>query len=104
MQTAELRRNLTQMQEELQEALARRKDAEAKELAARQDSQEQAKVAKEVRDWGFKVDRAGQVLDGRLRYQVCESCEIRARSLIAAKVLYGIITRELAESVRYKMS
>ncbi|XP_030839084.1 nucleoprotein TPR isoform X3 [Strongylocentrotus purpuratus] len=49
-QTAELRRNLANLQEELKEALARQKEAEAKELTARQDSQTQAKVAKEMQD------------------------------------------------------
>ncbi|XP_041484562.1 nucleoprotein TPR-like isoform X2 [Lytechinus variegatus] len=49
-QTAELRRNLANLQDELKEALARQKEAEAKELTARQDSQTQAKLAEEMQD------------------------------------------------------
>ena len=44
----ELRRNVSRLQDELKEAIERKSESEAMEMAARQDSQEQSRVAKEV--------------------------------------------------------
>ncbi|XP_022089783.1 nucleoprotein TPR-like isoform X2 [Acanthaster planci] len=49
-QTSELRRNLLHVQEELTLAVQRKTDAETNEATARQDCQEQAKLAKEAQD------------------------------------------------------
>ncbi|XP_033645246.1 nucleoprotein TPR-like [Asterias rubens] len=49
-QTTELRRNLVRVQEELTLAVQRKADAEINETTARQDYQEQAKLAKEAQD------------------------------------------------------
>ena len=39
---------MSRLQDELKEAIERKSESEAMEMAARQDSQEQAKIAKEV--------------------------------------------------------
>lgn len=65
-QTAELRKNISKLQEEIKEATSRCTEAESKEAAARHDCQEQSKVAQEVgltltkKGWG--VVRGGSQL------------------------------------------
>ncbi|XP_071835519.1 nucleoprotein TPR-like isoform X3 [Apostichopus japonicus] len=49
-QTAELRKNISKLQEEIKETTSRCTEAESKEAAARHDCQEQSKVAQEACD------------------------------------------------------
>lgn len=63
-QTAELRKNISKLQEEIKEATSRCTEAESKEAASRHDCQEQSKVAQEVgltlprKRWGGVIGRS----------------------------------------------